>query len=121
MLLKRLFAVYPLRAHIAANYLVEMRCALTEIYRVLKPTGHLVLVAANNHVCGRPFKTYDYLRSILVQLGFEVVLELVDGILSRGLMTRRNKTASLIARERVIVVRKSGEEPRGHSGRRSRS
>jgi SAM-dependent methyltransferase len=96
----------PLRAHIAATYLVEMREALRESSRVLAPGGHMVLVAANNTVCGREFRTQAYLRSIAEQLGLTTRLRLTDDIRSRGLMTRRNTTASIIGREWVHVYQK---------------
>ena len=96
----------PLRAHIAANYLVEMRSALSEIARVLQPYGYLVLVAANNQVCGQNFKTSEYLRRLAEQLGFSLKLCLIDDIRSRGLMTKRNKTASVISREWIMLFQK---------------
>ncbi|MGR3175017.1 MAG: DNA methyltransferase [Candidatus Scalindua sp.] len=98
--------VNPLRAHIAGNYLVEMRQAFTETFRVLKPNGYFVLVAANNQVCGNEFKTSQYLRTIAEQLGLSLKLCLIDDIRSRGLMTKRNKTASVITREWVMVFQK---------------
>lgn len=96
----------PTRAHIAATYLIEMRAALTEIARVLAPGGHLVLVAANNTVCGREFRTQAYLRTIAEQAGLTTRLRLTDVIRSRGLMTTRNRTAGIIAREWVHVFEK---------------
>jgi DNA modification methylase len=107
-LLSAIHKINPVRATIAGVYLVEMREALSEMYRVLKPGGHLVLIAANNKICGRDFKTQDYLRRIAEDLGFAVVLRLVDDIRSRGLMTKRNSTASMITREWVVVFRKEG-------------
>ena len=93
----------PVRAAIASTYLREMRAAIQEIWRVLKVGGYFVLVAANNQICGREFKTQHYLRSIAEQTGFRIVLRLIDDIRSRGLMTKRNKTASVITREWVLV------------------
>ena len=93
----------PVRATIAAAYLCEMREVIQEIWQSLKVGGYFVLVAANNHVCGREFKTQHYLRLIAEQTGFRTILRLIDDIRSRGLMTKRNKTASVIAREWVIV------------------
>ncbi len=98
--------VNPLRAHIAGNYLVEMRQAFAETLRVLKPNGYVVLIAANNQVCGYEFKTSQYLRTIAKQLGLSLKLCLIDDIRSRSLMTKRNKTASVITREWVMVFQK---------------
>jgi DNA modification methylase len=105
--IKELRSINPLRGHIAANYLIEMRDAFKEISRVLKPNGYMVLVAANNQVCGQEFKTQHYLRLIAEEMGFTLVLRLLDDIRSRGLMTKRNRTASLITREWVLLFQKN--------------
>ncbi len=106
MLLEKIHQVNPLRAHIAANYLIEMREALTESVRALKHGGYFVLVVGNNQVCGFEFETQEYLRQILENLGLNPVLRLIDDIQSYGLMTKRNKTANIITREWVLVFRK---------------
>lgn len=106
--LKRLRSINALRSHIAGNYLLEMREAFREMARVLKPARYMVLIAGNNRVCGKRFMTEHYLRRIAEKEGFTLVLRLVDDIRSRGLMTKRNKTASVITREWVLVFRKSG-------------
>lgn len=94
------------RAKIVGTYLVEMRAALTEAVRVLRPGGCFVLVIGDNTVCGRRFPSSDYLRLMLEGMGMTTILSLVDPIPSRGLMTRRNETAGIIASESVIVLRK---------------
>lgn len=96
----------PLRALIAATYLKEMEEALKESARVLKPGGHIVLVASNNRICGRDFYTQRYLQTMLERMGFVVRLRLVDTIKSRGLMTRRNTSAGVIAREWALLFQK---------------
>lgn len=104
--LQQIREINPLRAHISAKYLVEMKQSLKEMHRVLKKGGYLILIAANNQVCGQEFETQYFLRKICEELGFSVTLELVDDIKSYGLMTKRNKTASVITREWVVVFRK---------------
>ena len=100
----------PIRAMIAGTYLSEMSIAVREMCRVLKPGGHLVLVAANNRISRREFRTVDYLRTIAEECGLSLTAAFVDAIRSRGLMTKRNDTASLITREWVLIFTK-GEPP----------
>lgn len=105
-LLEKIWTQNPQRAHIAGQYLVEMRQAFKEWNRVLKKDGHLVLVAGNNQVCGHEFKTVDYLHEVAIQEGLTSKLCLVDNIQSRGLMTKRNKTAGIINSEWVYIFKK---------------
>jgi hypothetical protein len=106
-ILRRLWKRYPLRAHIAATYLAEMKDALLESCRHLRQGGHFILIIGNNSVCGLPFSTARFLKNILNAAGLTLRLELIDEIRSRGLMTKRNKTAGLISREHILVLRKS--------------
>lgn len=94
------------RATIAATYLSEMRVALAEAVRVLRPGGHFVLVIGDNTVCGHRFASSEYLSRMLEQMGLETVLWLIDPIRSRGLITRRAATAGIIANEAIVVLRK---------------
>lgn len=100
----------PIRAVIAATYLNEMRAALSEMHRVLKPGGCVVLVAANNQIAGHEFRTVDYLKTAAEQSGLSLIACFIDAIKSRGLMTKRNHTASVITREWVLMFTK-GELP----------
>ncbi|MBB4659323.1 hypothetical protein [Parvularcula dongshanensis] len=95
------------RAKIVNNYLIEMRAALMEAVRVLKPGGHFVMVIGDNTVCGRRFPSSEYLREMLEGMNMTTILSLIDSIPSRGLMTRRHATAGIIASETVIVLRKA--------------
>lgn len=94
------------RAAIISAYLIEMRDALKEMYRVLKTGGFAVLIVGNNEVCGRSFCTAEYIEQICNDVGFYTLLKLIDTIKSRGLMTKRNKTASMITREWVLMFQK---------------
>ena len=96
----------PLRAHIAATYLIEMCAAIEECVRILKPGGYFVLVAANNRVCGAEFHTQEYLQSIAKRQDLALRLRLSDAIKARGLMTRRNTTSGLIESESVFLFQK---------------
>lgn len=95
------------RAKIVSTYLIEMRAAFAEAVRVLRPGGCFVLVIGDNTVCGRRFPSSEYLQFMLERMGMTTILSLIDAIPSRGLMTRRNQTAGIIASESVIVLRKA--------------
>lgn len=97
----------PLRAHIARAYLTEMEQALRSMHSILKPGGSLVLVAGPNTICGNHFDTPSYIEGLAHLVGFETRFCLIDHIRSRGLMTKRNKTASIISSEAVLCLRKS--------------
>jgi hypothetical protein len=98
--------INPLRAHLAATYLTEMRAALGRIATALKPSGAIVLVAGGNSLCGRDFDTPGYLTDLAAERGLTLEFALVDKIRSRGLMTRRNRSASPISEEVILVLRK---------------
>lgn len=107
IVIEKVREINPIRAAIASTYLNEMEGALRESSRVLREGGHLVLVIGNNEVCGENFASSEYLVTIAERCGLIPVLKAVDEIKSRGLMTKRNKTAGVISREWVILFRKS--------------
>jgi SAM-dependent methyltransferase len=105
-LLTRIRESDPLRAHIAAQYFIEMRGALEELSRVLKPGAHAVLVAGEGHVKGIRFPTPTLLIELASSFGLELKLHLIDTIRSRALMTKRNKTAGTIDTESILLLKK---------------
>ncbi|MEA3274820.1 MAG: DNA adenine methylase [Pseudomonadota bacterium] len=107
IVLTRLRGKSPLRAHLMATYLLEMRDALTELSRALKRDGYAILVLGNNKVCAEAFDTVRFTTTLAEQVGFSTVLHIVDEIKSRGLMTRRNKNSGIIETESVVVLKNS--------------
>lgn len=94
------------RACIVGTYLNEMKTALDESYRVLKPSGYMILVIGNNTVSDISFNTQDYLTTYLKSKGMHLEFKLIDDIKSYGLMTKRNKTANTISSEWILVLKK---------------
>jgi len=105
-ILESIYNENPLRAHITSKYLLEMNDAFKEIFRILKPGGFFVLVSSANKICDTNFKTHEHLCTIAISLGLKVRLRLIDEIHSRGLMTKRNKTAGIINCEWVYIFEK---------------
>lgn len=105
-LLIKINARNELRSFITRQYLFEMKQALTEMARVTQKGGHIVLVTGNNQVCEEVLRNDEFTIQTLSSLGLKLELSLIDHIKSRGLMTKRNKTASVISRESVLVFSK---------------
>jgi DNA modification methylase len=96
----------PLRARIAQRYLLEMRDALYELARTMSDGGSLILVVGPNLVAGLEFPTPFFLQRIAESHGFSTQLHLIDSIESRGLMTKRNRTAGVIQQESVFLLKR---------------
>ncbi|QOZ74545.1 hypothetical protein XH83_03175 [Bradyrhizobium sp. CCBAU 53351] len=101
--------INPLRAHIAAEYLREMRDSLKAMHASLRVGGNLVLVVGPNTICGQAFDTPRYLEILANEIGLTTEFKLIDHIRSRGLMVKRNKTAGLISSEWVLYLRKTND------------
>lgn len=104
--LTHLHRINPLRAHIAAKYLEEMRLAIREMRRILRPGRYAVLVVGAGHVCGKSFDTPRFLTEIAEEEGFVLRAHLIDKIRSRALMTKRHHTAGQIDAESIIFLSK---------------
>jgi tRNA G10 N-methylase Trm11 len=105
-LCRRIAARNEIRGKITAQYLCDLKSALAEMSRVTAKGGHIVLVIGNNEVCGETLRNDQFACHVLQEFGMTVKLKMLDHIKSRGLMTKRNKTASLISRESVLVFSK---------------
>lgn len=107
-MLKKVGSKNITREKITRKYLEEMDDVISEIDRVLAPNGRAVFVVGNNQVCGEVLRNDQFLIDGFYKRGLSLELSLLDDIKSRGLMTKRNRTASVISRESVLVFRKKG-------------
>lgn len=103
--IERVATQNPLRAKILNSYFREMEKVINNCKRLLKSDGNMVLVAGPNQVCGSACDTPQMLLEIAARSGLRPVIKLIDEIRSRGLMTRRNKTASTIACEHIYLLK----------------
>lgn len=108
------YQFYPRRAYMAAKYLTDMKRFLCECNRILKQDGHAFLVIGNNKVCGTWFPMDKAITDFAYSSNLVLYRSLVDSIPSRGLMTKRNRTASVIPEERILWFRKANSKVRAH-------
>lgn len=105
-LVERIRTKNSIRGAITETYFHELGDALCEMERVTTPGGYVILVLGNNTVAGFNVKNDRFATEIMLELGFSLELALIDRIHSRGLMTTRNKSASLIPGETILMLRK---------------
>ncbi|ESK55760.1 hypothetical protein F990_01644 [Acinetobacter tjernbergiae DSM 14971 = CIP 107465] len=105
-LLKKIALKNEVRAQITQKYLIEMSQVVDEISRVTAPNGRVIFVLGNNQVCGETLRNDRFIIECFQKHHLKLKLILIDDIKSRGLMTKRNRTASVISRETVLVFEK---------------
>lgn len=94
------------RARITQKYLIEMAQVVKELARVTAPKGRVIFVLGNNQVCGETLRNDKFIIDCFQKHNLALKLVLIDDIKSRGLMTKRNRTASVISRETILVFEK---------------
>lgn len=97
----------PAREHQVRTYLAEMRVAFASVADCLQSGGHIVLIAADNYVCGSQFPTNRNLVASLRDLGLDPIVEINSPIRNRTLITRRRGDSPAIDSEHITVFRKS--------------
>ena len=105
-ILRKIYEKNRERAGITSKYFVEMKTVLKKTFSILSPKGILVIVVGSNTVANYKLKTFKFLMNMCEVIGFSVERIMIDRIISRGLMTRRNKTAGMIDHECIIQMRK---------------
>ena len=78
VLLQHIFDIKPRRAGIVSQYFRDMRLALREIKRVLRPEGYCVLVIGNNVIFKQVMPNNQILSEIAQEEGFELKAMLVQ-------------------------------------------
>lgn len=104
--LEKIKTINFVRYEITKTFLLEMKKALQEISKSIKEGGHVVIITGNNNVCGEILENDLFTIECLQDFGLKLEMHLFDEIKSRGLMTKRNKTAAIISKESVMVFSK---------------
>jgi len=105
-LIEKIYEIDKYRACIVSKYYNDLRIVFSEIFRCLKYNKYFVLIIGNNEVRGFKMPSHIIATELARETGFKKELMLVDEIKSRGLMTKRNKTAGLINSEWILVFKK---------------
>ena len=94
------------RARMLASYLFGLSAFGSEVYRVLRPFGSAFVSFGTSRFAGIEVDLADFFSEICRPLGLRLVAKLTDRIPSRGLITRRHPSASVISTEHVLWLRK---------------
>jgi len=106
ILIEEIHTSDPVRAGIVRKYFKDMKTAIAKMYEILRAKGTCVIIIGENTVKGKEVKTNEFIHRMCEETGFSLERVMLDKILSRGLMTKRNKTAGLIEHEWVLIMRK---------------
>jgi DNA modification methylase len=105
-LLNEVHVFDPIRAGITNKYFLDMKKAIKKMYAVLSSGGSCILIIGNSTLRGRKIRTNEFIKTMCEDAGFKLEKIMLDKIVSKGLMTKRNKTAGSIDYEWVLEMRK---------------
>ncbi|MBE9128317.1 hypothetical protein IQ258_19645 [Coleofasciculus sp. LEGE 07081] len=94
------------RAKLISEYFHDLNDSLENAITALKPGGYAIVIIGNTTACDQLIEIDRALKFIMKSLNADVELHLIDEIKSRGLITKRNKTAGIITQEHIIVFKK---------------
>ena len=104
--IRQVFAGNPVRAHMASEYSKYLSLFARECARVLKPGGQLLVTLGRSTLAGVVFEADQIFRRASEKAGLELIATLVDPIPSRGLLTRRHRSAGRIDHEFIVWLRR---------------
>lgn len=94
------------RAAIAHLYFKNMYTTFGEIYRVLRKGKKFALLIGNNRIKDIEIPSHLIIKEMCERLGFKTERIIREKIVSYGFMTKRNKTASVMPYERILIFSK---------------
>ena len=92
------------RGRMLARYFLGLSQFARELARILKPSGNAFVTFGTSTFCGIPIDFADFFKEISQKEGLHEVLRLKDGIPSRGMITKRHQSASVIPEEKVLWI-----------------
>ena len=105
-LIESTYEKHPERGIQLYTYLINMKLAIQEIYRVLKDGKCLILVLGTNRILNQQVNIYRLITKISEDIGFSHLVTFRDKITNRGMITKRHETGGLIQNEYIVVLRR---------------
>ena len=90
------------RGRMLARYLLGLTQFARELARILKPSGNAFVTFGTSTFCGIPIDFAECFKDIAREKGLREVLRLTDHIPSRGMITKRHRSAAVIREENVL-------------------
>jgi DNA modification methylase len=102
--LKELYGKDQRRSYILYKFLIDMQNNLSEVKRVLRPSGRYVVVIGNNKMRGILIESWRYLMEMGQEIGFEIENYFASEIIKHFIKVPREER---IQNDWVIVFRKT--------------
>jgi DNA modification methylase len=103
--LEKIFGREKKRSFIAYKYFVDMYRSFATLKSVLRPNGHIVLIAGRNTIKGVQLPTFEYLAKMLEDFGLQKVTTFDYEIYKQSLKITRHETANVIRYDGVAVFK----------------
>ncbi len=105
-ILDEIYLLDPRRSYIAYKYLKDMEQNLREVFRVLKPDSHYIIVIGNNRIRNVVFESWKYILEISKMIGYEIETWFASEIIKHFIKVPREER---INRDYIIVLHKRME------------
>ena len=104
-LIRKVWSANRTRAIMLSAYVKYLNDFAAEAHRLLRPGGCAFVTFGTSRIGGIDVDMARIFRQLATTRGLDYVTTLVDSIPSRGLMTRRHRTSSMIADEQVVWLK----------------
>src|SRR3989344_1677039 len=99
---------YPKMAKVVSSYFNDMKESLSEMNRVLKKGGHIVIKISDSTIRDQKINTYRHFINIAEKLGLKTVACFKDTFdpNSRSLLTTRNSYSGIMNHDWILIFKK---------------
>ncbi|MBF0345757.1 MAG: hypothetical protein HQL06_16200 [Nitrospirae bacterium] len=102
----RIFKTDRKRSYIVFDYFDSMKRHLLEMHKVLKKTGHYIMVVGNSNILKKEIKTHKHLVDIAIESGFNLENIFASKILNKNMKFDKKGKGGEIAYEWVLDLKR---------------